>query len=136
MAPRQAFAVMDQIVDTLPGRSDRTLMPTGTAFITETRAAARAAGIALFDLGDERQGICHVISPEQAIVLPGATLVFPDSPPGTPGAFGALAWGTGWSEAEHALATGTLRVRKPAPMRVSVTGRLGAGVGAKEVPGQ
>src|SRR3546814_2100873 len=75
MAPRQAFAVMDHIVDTLPGRSDRTLMPTGTAFITETRAAARAAGIALFDLGDERQGICHVISPEQAIVLPGATLV-------------------------------------------------------------
>src|SRR3546814_10332984 len=124
MAPRQAFAVMDQIVDTLPGRSDRTLMPTGTAFITETRAAARAAGIALFDLGDERQGICHVISPEQAIVLPGATLVCPDSHTGTQGAFGALAWGIGSSAAEHALATGTLRVRKPATMRVTVTGRL------------
>jgi len=133
MAPKQAFAVMDHIVDTLPGRSDRTLMPTGTAFITETRAAARAAGITLFDLGDERQGICHVISPEQAIVLPGATLVCPDSHTGTQGAFGALAWGIGSSEAEHALATGTLRVRKPATMRVTVTGRLADGVGAKDL---
>lgn len=133
MAPNQAFAVMDHIVDTLPGRSDRTLMPTGTAFITETRAAARAAGITLFDLGDERQGICHVISPEQGIVLPGATLVCPDSHTGTQGAFGALCWGIGSSEAEHALATGTLRVRKPATMRITVNGRLADGVGAKDL---
>src|SRR3546814_12930300 len=108
---------MEQIVDTLPGRSDRTLMPTGTAFITETRAAARAAGIALFDLGDERQGICHVISPEQAIVLPGATLGCPDSHTGTQGAFRALAWGIGSSEAAHAPETGTLRVGKARPRR-------------------
>src|SRR3546814_12925568 len=106
MAPRQAFAVMDHIVDTLPGRSDRTLMPTGNAFITETRAAARAAGIALFDLGDERPGLCHVISPAQAIVLPGATLVCPDRHHGHQGAFGAPAWGTGASEAEHVPPTG------------------------------
>lgn len=133
LAPAQAFAVMDHIVDTLPGRSDDTLMPTGKAFITETRAAAKAAGIRLFDLHDDRQGICHVISPEQGIVLPGATLVCPDSHTGTQGAFGALAWGIGSSEAEHALTTGTLRVRKPATMRVTVTGRLADGVGAKDL---
>lgn len=133
LAPNQAFAVMDHIVDTLPGRSDQTIMPTGTAFITQTREAARAAGIGLFDLGDVRQGICHVISPEQGIVLPGVTLVCPDSHTGTQGAFGALAWGIGSSEAEHALTTGTLRVRRPRTMRISVSGRLAAGVSAKDL---
>ncbi|MDV3456083.1 3-isopropylmalate dehydratase large subunit [Sphingomonas sp. HF-S4] len=133
LAPGQAFAVMDHIVDTLPGRSDATKMPTGMAFITGTRAAAHAAGIGLFDLDDPRQGICHVISPEQGIVLPGVTLVCPDSHTGTQGAFGALAWGIGSSEAEHALATGTLRVRKPRTMRITVRGRLAAAVGAKDL---
>ncbi|WP_375194314.1 3-isopropylmalate dehydratase large subunit [Sphingobium sp.] len=131
--PAQVFAVMDHIVDTLPGRSDDTLMPTGKAFITETRAAAQAAGVTLFDLGDPRQGICHVVSPEQGIVLPGATLVCPDSHTGTQGAFGALAWGIGSSEAEHALVTGTLRVRRPMTMRITVEGRLAPGVSAKDL---
>ena len=129
----QVFATMDHIVDTLPGRSDVTQMPTGTAFITATRAGAHDAGITLFDLGDPRQGICHVISPEQAIVLPGLTLVCPDSHTGTQGAIGALAWGIGSSEAEHAMATGTLRVKKPGTMRVTVRGTLGAGVTAKDL---
>lgn len=132
-APRQAFATMDHIVDTLPGRSDRTLMPTGTAFITATREAATAAGITLFDLGDPRQGIVHVISPEQGIVLPGLTLVCPDSHTCTQGALGALAWGIGSTEAEHALATSTLRVRRPKTMRVTVSGRLGVGVTPKDL---
>jgi len=131
--PQQVFAVMDHIVDTLPGRSDDTLMPTGKAFITETRAAAQAAGITLFDLGDPRQGICHVVSPEQGIVLPGVTLVCPDSHTGTQGAFGALAWGIGSSEAEHALVTGTLRVRRPKTMRIMVEGGLAPGVSAKDL---
>lgn len=132
-APRHAFAVMDHIVDTLPGRTDRTIMPTGTAFITATRHAARAAGITLFDLGDPRQGIGHVISPEQAIVLPGLTLVCPDSHTCSQGALGALAWGVGSSEAEHALATTTLRVKKPKTMRVTIDGVLGPGVTAKDL---
>ncbi|WP_176594492.1 3-isopropylmalate dehydratase large subunit [Sphingobium sp. EM0848] len=132
-SPERVFAVMDHIVDTLPGRSDDTLMPTGKAFIIETRDAAKAAGITLFDLGDPRQGICHVVSPEQGIVLPGATLVCPDSHTGTQGAFGALAWGIGSSEAEHALITGTLRVRRPLTMRITVSGRLAAGVSAKDL---
>lgn len=133
LAPRQAFATMDHVVDTLPGRSDATIMPTGTAFITATRAAARAAGITLFDLGDPRQGIVHVISPEQGIVLPGLTLVCPDSHTCSQGALGAFAWGIGSTEAEHALATGTLRVARPRTMRITVSGMLLPGVTAKDL---
>ncbi len=132
-APAETFVTMDHIVDTLPGRGDRTIMPTGTAFITATRAAALAAGLTLFDIGDASQGIVHVISPELGIVLPGLTLVCPDSHTCTQGALGALAWGIGSTEAEHALATSTLRVRKPRTMRVTVTGRLAAGVTAKDL---
>ena len=131
--PAHAFVVMDHIVDTHPGRGDRTLMPGGEAFITETRAAARAAGLTLFDIDSPDQGITHVISPELGIVLPGLTLVAPDSHTPTQGAFGALAWGIGSSEAEHALATGTLRVERPGTMRVLVTGRLAPGVTPKDL---
>ncbi|MFQ3665692.1 MAG: aconitase family protein, partial [Sphingomonadaceae bacterium] len=131
--PAHVFAVMDHIVDTRPGRDDRTLMPGGQAFISETRQAARAAGIHLFDVTDPDQGITHVISPELGIVLPGLTLVAPDSHTGTQGAFGALAWGIGSSEAEHALATGTLRVTRPGTMRVTVAGRLAPGVTPKDL---
>jgi 3-isopropylmalate/(R)-2-methylmalate dehydratase large subunit len=131
--PTQAFATMDHVVDTRPGRTDATVMPTGTAFITETRAAATAAGIRLFDIGDPGQGIVHVISPEQAIVLPGLTLVCPDSHTCTQGALGALAWGIGTTEAEHALATSTLRVKKPKTMRITVSGELAHGVTAKDL---
>jgi 3-isopropylmalate/(R)-2-methylmalate dehydratase large subunit len=132
-APAQVFATMDHVVDTLPGRTDRTIMPTGTDFIRATRAQAIAAGITLFDIGDPGQGIVHVISPEQAIVLPGVTLVCPDSHTCTQGALGALAWGIGSTEAEHALATRTLRVLKPKTMRVTISGRLGTGVTAKDL---
>jgi 3-isopropylmalate/(R)-2-methylmalate dehydratase large subunit len=132
-APAQAFATMDHIVDTLPGRTDATTMPTGTAFITATRKAAIAAGITLFDLGDARQGIVHVISPELGIVLPGTTLVCPDSHTCSQGAIGALAWGIGSTEAEHALATSTLRVMPPQTMRVTIDGALGVGVTAKDL---
>ena len=131
--PAHVFAVMDHIVDTFPGRGDATTMPGGTAFITETREAAIAAGVTLFDVNDRDQGITHVISPELAIVLPGLTLVAPDSHTCTQGAVGALAWGIGSSEAEHALATGTLRVQRPKTMRVNVSGNLAAGVTAKDL---
>lgn len=132
-SPAHVFATMDHIVDTFPGRSDRTLMPTGTEFITQTRMAAHEAGITLFDIGDPRQGIVHVISPEMGLVLPGSTLVCADSHTGTQGALGAMAWGIGSSEAEHALATGTLRVRKPKSMRIVLGGMLAAPVTAKDV---
>ena len=131
--PEQAFCTMDHIVDTTPGRNDTTRMPGGTAFIQTTRAAALAAGIKLFDLGDQRQGIAHVISPEQGIALPGITLVCPDSHTGTLGGLGALAWGIGSTEAEHALATKTLVVKKPNTMRVTFDGALPQGVTAKDM---
>jgi len=131
--PARVFAVTDHIVDTRPGRTDATLMPGGQAFITETRAACRAAGITLFDVDSPDQGIVHVISPELGIVLPGVTLVAPDSHTCTQGALGALAWGIGSSEAEHAMATGTLRVVRPKSMRVTFSGTLRPGVTAKDM---
>ncbi|MBP7337557.1 3-isopropylmalate dehydratase large subunit [Niveispirillum sp.] len=131
--PDRAFVCMDHIVDTLPGRSDATVMPGGTAFIQETRAAAAEAGIRVFDIGDNRQGIVHVVSPEQGIALPGATLVCPDSHTCTQGGLGALAWGIGSTEAAHALATQTLVVKRPRTMRVRFEGALPPGVGAKDM---
>lgn len=133
LAPDQTFAVMDHIVDTRPGRTDQTLMPTGADFIRTTREAAHEAGIRLFDLGDPNQGIVHVISPEMGIVLPGLTLVCPDSHTCSQGALGALAWGIGSTQAEHALATSTLRVEKPRAMRITIDGRLAPGVTAKDL---
>ena len=131
--PEQVFCTMDHIVDTTPGRTDDTRMPGGREFITSTRASAIAAGIHLFDLGDDRQGIVHVVSPEQGIALPGVTLVCPDSHTCTLGGLGALAWGIGSTEAEHALATKTLAVRKPRSMRIRFEGQLHPGVYAKDL---
>jgi 3-isopropylmalate/(R)-2-methylmalate dehydratase large subunit len=131
--PEQVFCAMDHIVDTMPGRGDDTLVPSGKAFIQTTRAAAHHANINLFDIDDPRQGIVHVVSPELGIAQPGITLVCPDSHTCSQGALGALAWGIGSSEAEHALATKTLRVDKPKTMRVTFTGELGFGVGAKDM---
>ena len=127
------FCTMDHIVDTFPGRSDSTLMPSGTDFIRSTRRAAKAAGITLFDLDDPRQGIVHVVSAEQGIALPGLTLVCPDSHTCTLGGLGALAWGIGSTEGEHALATQTLRINKPRNMRVSCYDLLPNGVTAKDL---
>jgi len=131
--PELAFCTVDHIVDTTPGRGDTTRMPGGEVFIRSTRASTARAGIRLFDVNDPHQGIVHVISPEQGIVLPGTTVVCPDSHTCTQGAMGALAWGIGSSEAEHALATQTLRVSRPGSMRVSFDGTLACGVGAKDM---
>lgn len=128
----RVFCTMDHIVDTRAGRGDDTLLPGGSAFITETREAARAAGIRLFDVRDPLQGIVHVISPELGIVLPGSTVVCPDSHTCTQGAMGAFAWGIGSTEAEHALATGTLRIQRPKTMRVRFEGVRPQGVTAKD----
>jgi 3-isopropylmalate/(R)-2-methylmalate dehydratase large subunit len=127
------FCTMDHIVDTRPGRGDRTLVPNGREFIEATRAATHAAGIRLFDVTDADQGIVHVIAPELGLALPGLTIVCPDSHTCTQGGIGALAWGIGSTEAEHALATGTLSVKKPKSLRVSFHGRLSPCVGAKDL---
>src|SRR5207245_1611352 len=90
-------------------------------------------GIVYFGVGDPRRGIVHVIGPEQGLTVPGITLVCGDSHTATHGAFGALAFGIGSSEVEHVLATQTLWQKKPLTMRISVEGRLGPGVNAKDV---
>lgn len=128
-----AFCTMDHIVDTLPGRGDETLMPSGKDFIIATRSAAQETGIRLFDIQDPDQGIVHVISPELGIALPGLSLVCPDSHTCTLGGLGALAWGVGSTEAEHALATSTLRVTRPGTMQVIYEGLLSSGVTAKDL---
>jgi 3-isopropylmalate/(R)-2-methylmalate dehydratase large subunit len=96
-------------------------------------ANAREHGITYFNISDRRQGIVHVIGPEQGATLPGMTVVCGDSHTSTHGAFACLAFGIGTSEVEHALATQTLVARKMKNMLVRVDGRLGAGVTAKDV---
>jgi 3-isopropylmalate/(R)-2-methylmalate dehydratase large subunit len=90
-------------------------------------------GIVHFGRGDARRGIVHVIGPEQGLTLPGMLLVCGDSHTATHGALGALAFGIGSTEVEHVLATQTLWQRKPRSMRITVDGRLGPGVSAKDV---
>jgi len=90
-------------------------------------------GVPLFGVDDVRQGIVHVIGPEQGLTQPGMTIVCGDSHTATHGAFGALAFGIGTSEVEHVLATQTLQQAKPKTMSVEVTGTLMPGVTAKDV---
>ena len=90
-------------------------------------------GVELFNMNDKRQGIVHIIGPEQGFTLPGTTIVCGDSHTATHGAFGALAFGIGTSEVEHVLATQTL-IQKPAKsMRITVNGKLPLGVTAKDL---
>src|SRR5690606_1436841 len=96
-------------------------------------ANCREFGVPYFSMDDIRQGIVHIIGPEQGMTQPGMTIVCGDSHTSTHGAFGALAFGIGTSEVEHVLATQTL-IQKPAKnMRITVDGQLGAGVTAKDV---
>jgi len=113
VSPENVFCTMDHIVSTQTGRTDETEMPWGEQFIIATREASQRAGITLFDLNHPQQGIAHVVSPELGIAMPGITIVCPDSHTCTLGGLGALAWGIGSTDAEHALATKTLKVNKP-----------------------
>ncbi|WP_238537082.1 3-isopropylmalate dehydratase large subunit [Caulobacter sp. AP07] len=131
-SPDLAFAVPDHIVDTGPGRGDRTV-PGGEAMIRALRANAKAADIALFDVGDPRHGIVHVVAAEQGIALPGMAIACGDSHTCTLGALGAWAFGIGTSDVEHILATQTLVMRKPASSRLTVTGTRAPGVSAKDL---
>ncbi len=90
-------------------------------------------GITYFGLGDRRQGIVHIIGPEQGFTLPGTTVVCGDSHTSTHGAFGSLAFGIGTSEVEHVLATQTLITKRSKNMRIQVDGVLPAGVSSKDI---
>lgn len=131
--PRSLLAVPDHNVPTSADRLTRIEDPDSRKQIEALRENARAAGITLFDMDDIRQGIVHVTGPENGLILPGITAVCGDSHTSTLGAFGAIAFGIGTSEVEHALATQTLWQKRPREMRITVTGTLGAGVSAKDV---
>jgi 3-isopropylmalate/(R)-2-methylmalate dehydratase large subunit len=107
--------------------------PISAKQIDVMRANAKEFGITLYPMGDPRQGIVHVIGPEQGRTLPGMTIVCGDSHTATHGAFGALAFGIGTSEVEHVLATQTLPQTRPKWMSVTVEGTLTPGVTAKDV---
>ncbi len=131
-SPQQTFATQDHILSTRPGRDD-TSFPEGTEFVRFLRRNCVEHGIRLFDVGDPRQGIVHVVAAELGLALPGCTLVCGDSHTATLGAFGALAWGVGTSEVAHVLATQTLSQLKPRPLQIRVEGRLPDRVVPKDI---
>jgi len=129
--PDAAFATPDHYAPTR-GRDD--IKDAELRDKVETLGAnAGGARIQLFPIGDDRQGIVHVIGPEQGITQPGVTLVCGDSHTSTHGAFGALAFGIGASEVAHVLATQTLWQTPSKTMRVTVQGALAAGVYSKDI---
>ena len=133
--PDKCFATADHYVPTRNREAGSAGIADATArgLVDGLTANAKAHRITLFGLGDERQGIVHVMGPEQGITQPGIVLVCGDSHTSTHGAFGAMAFGVGASEVAHVLATQTLWQRKADTLRVSVDGRLAPGVSAKDV---
>jgi 3-isopropylmalate/(R)-2-methylmalate dehydratase large subunit len=130
--PGLTFGIADHYVPTR-GRDRAIADPEIAAMVRTLETNAAASRIKLFGLGDPRQGIVHVVGPEQGLTLPGLLIVCGDSHTSTHGAFGAYAFGIGASEVAHVLMTQTLWQKKPKRMRVTVNGKTGAGVGAKDI---
>jgi 3-isopropylmalate/(R)-2-methylmalate dehydratase large subunit len=130
--PELALAVADHNVPTTD-RSKGISDPESANSVATLENNARQFGIEYFGMNDIRQGIVHIIGPEQGWTLPGLTIVCGDSHTATHGAFGSLAIGIGTSEVEHVLATQTLLTTRSKNMRVNVTGKLPIGVTAKDI---
>jgi 3-isopropylmalate/(R)-2-methylmalate dehydratase large subunit len=130
--PELVFATPDHAVSSDPHRTGQTFAQ-GAMLYSALRDRARSAQVRFFDVGQEGQGIVHVMGPELGIVLPGVTVICGDSHTCTNGGLGALAFGVGSSESTHALATQTLRQRKPKRMRVRFEGSMAKGVAAKDL---
>src|SRR5215510_6554518 len=130
--PELTLSTVDHNVPTTD-RSLPILDPISKQQIDTLRNNCSEFGIQLYDIHDVRQGIVHVIGPEQGYTQPGMTIVCGDSHTSTHGAFGALAFGIGTSEVEHVLATQTLLQSKPKTWELRVEGQLGRGVTAKDV---
>jgi 3-isopropylmalate/(R)-2-methylmalate dehydratase large subunit len=130
--PDLTFGVADHYV---PTRRDKgtVLDPATAGMVAKLEGNTDRHGIALFGLSDPRQGIVHVVGPEQGLTLPGLVVVCGDSHTATHGAFGAIAFGVGASEVAHVLATQTIWQKKPKSMRLNVDGELGPGVTAKDI---
>jgi 3-isopropylmalate/(R)-2-methylmalate dehydratase large subunit len=131
--PDRTFATPDHYVSTVSHDLTSINEPHRRGVVEDLQANAKAAGLTLFGLADQRQGIVHVVGPEQGLSQPGMIMVCGDSHTATHGALGALAFGVGASEVAHVLATQTLWQRKPKNMRVVVDGTLAHGVHAKDV---
>src|SRR3979411_1251073 len=131
-APEKTLCVVDHNVPTT-NRNLPNPDPESAAQIAYLAENAKLFGLEYFNEFDKRQGIVHIIGPEQGFTLPGTTLVCGDSHTATHGAFGALAYGIGTSEVEHVLATQTLIQTKSKNMRVVVDGKLPDGVTAKDI---
>ncbi len=133
----RTFATADHYVSTSVRGPARTLadiaVPERRNMVEALSAHTAAHGITHYGLDDHRQGIVHVVGPEQGITQPGLLMVCGDSHTATHGALGALAFGIGSSEVAHVLATQTLWQSKPRTMRISVEGRLSPGITAKDV---
>ncbi|WP_111656804.1 3-isopropylmalate dehydratase large subunit [Isoalcanivorax indicus] len=128
------FATLDHNVPTTPYKSAAEIADDTSRIQVQTlQDNTRSFGIREFGIGDPRQGIVHVMAPEQGAVLPGMTVVCGDSHTSTNGALGCLAHGIGTSEVEHVLATQCLVAKKMKNMQVRVEGELGPGVTAKDV---
>ncbi len=132
-APEKTIAVPDHNVPTTPDREKGIENEESRIQVEALDRNAREFGIHYYPVNDIRQGIVHIVGPEQGWTLPGMTVVCGDSHTATHGAFGALAHGIGTSEVEHVLATQTLIQKKSKNMKVEITGRLQPGVTAKDV---
>jgi 3-isopropylmalate/(R)-2-methylmalate dehydratase large subunit len=130
--PERTVATVDHIVPT-----DVQLRPFADGLAEEMMSAiernCRDFGVRLFDLKDERQGVVHIVGPEQGLTQPGMTIACGDSHTSTHGAFGAIAFGIGTSQVADVLATQTLAMSRPKVRRIEVNGRLRPGVFAKDV---
>ena len=126
------LATCDHNVPTTP-RNVPIADPLSRKQVETLESNAREFGITMFGMTDPRQGIIHVIGPEQGATLPGMSVVAGDSHTSTHGAFGALAFGVGTSDVEHVLATQCLAVKRMKPMQVRIEGALARGVSAKDL---
>ncbi len=130
--PEATLAVPDHNVPTI-GRSMGNSDPESRVQVATLEANAKEFGVEYLPLPDIRQGIVHIVGPEQGFTLPAMTIVCGDSHTSTHGAFGSLAFGIGTSDVEHVLATQTLRIEKSKNMRITVSGALPIGVTAKDI---
>jgi 3-isopropylmalate/(R)-2-methylmalate dehydratase large subunit len=133
--PHQVFAHADHYVPTATrkGGVEGIAIPEIRNMVKLLAANTAKHGVTLFGIDDPRQGILHIVPPEQGITQPGLIIVGADSHTSTHGAFGTLAFGAGASEVMHAMATQQLWQRKPATLRITVDGKLGFGVSAKDL---
>lgn len=129
--PSLTFGVVDHYAPTRNRGQD--MAPQIARMIRTLRDNAAKHGLQLFDLDDPRQGIVHVMGPEQGLTLPGLLINCGDSHTSTHGAFGALAFGIGATDVAHVLATQTIWQKKPAAMQIIVDGTAGPGVTAKDI---